>query len=202
VIAFGLISDPNDIPSLTAFAKAYASQTGQVCLRDKVTLLHCTTEYPAPLSEINLRAMETIRVAFGLRAGYSDHSEGITVPIAAAALGACLIEKHFTLDKTMEGPDHKASVEPEELSLMIQSIRDVSAALGSGVKSAQPSEINNKMVARKSLIAARPITEGQIISEADICIKRPGSGIDPSRYWQIIGMRAVKSYTEGQLIDG
>jgi len=202
VIAFGLTTDSSESPSLAAFAKAYASQAGQERLREKVTLLHCTTEYPAPLGEINLRAMETIRAAFGLRAGYSDHSDGITVPIAAAALGACVLEKHFTLDKTMEGPDHKASVDPEGLSLMIQSIKDASEALGSEVKSAQPSEIDNKVVARKSLFAARPITEGQIISEADICIKRPGNGIEPSRYWQIIGMRASKSYTEGQLIDG
>lgn len=201
VIAFGFIADEKTIPSIDAFSEAYASEKGQKALREKVTVLHCTTEYPAPSTEINLRAMSTMAKAFGLNTGYSDHSEGITIPTAATAMGACIIEKHFTLDKAMEGPDHKASLDPNELIAMVQAIRVVEDALGSGIKVPQPSELKNKSIARKSLVASRAIVTGQIIHGQDLIIKRPGTGTIPSRYWQIVGSVATRDYSEGQLLE-
>jgi len=200
VIAFGYTAEKDAIASVDAFQAAYFSEAGQQALKGKVTVLHCTTEYPAPLHDINLRAMDTISAAFGLPVGYSDHSEGIVVPIAAVARGALIIEKHFTLDKAMDGPDHKASLEPSELKAMIQAIRAVELTLGDGIKGPRPSEIKNKAVARKSLVAARDIAKGSVIEPADITIKRPGSGISPYRYWEIQGITASKDYKAGDLI--
>jgi N-acetylneuraminate synthase len=148
VIAFGYTAEKGAKPSELAFQQAYASEEGQRALKAKVTILHCTTEYPAPMREINLKAMDTLGRAFELPAGYSDHSQGITIPIAAVARGAVLIEKHFTLSNQMEGPDHKASLEPNELAAMVQGIREVECALGSGVKAPTVSEVKNKAVAR------------------------------------------------------
>ncbi|HHF3146940.1 N-acetylneuraminate synthase [Vibrio sp. J2-4] len=200
VIAFGYTAAESSVPSVLEFQQAYASAAGQKALKEKVTILHCTTEYPAPMVEINLRAMDTLGNAFALPAGYSDHSEGITIPIAAVARGAVLIEKHFTLDKRMEGPDHKASLEPYELAAMVKAIRQVEVALGSAVKSPTVSEVKNKAVARKSLVAATDIKEGEELTECNLTIKRPGSGLSPYRYWELIGSKATKGYKAGELI--
>lgn len=155
--------------------------------RIAITVLHCTTEYPAPLEEVNLKAMIVMGQAFGVSYGYSDHTAGITVPIAAAALGATVIEKHFTLDRNLEGPDHKASLEPGELSAMVMGIREVETALGDGVKRITPSEARNRPIARKSIVAAMPIRRGEIIREADLAVKRPGTGISPMEWDRIVG---------------
>lgn len=200
VIAFGYTADKNAEPTELAFQQAYASEQGQKALKQKVTILHCTTEYPAPMAEINLKAMDTLGRAFELPAGYSDHSEGITIPIAAVARGAVLIEKHFTLDKNMEGPDHKASLEPAELAAMVTAIRQVEVALGVGVKSPTVSEVKNKAVARKSLVAAKAIQQGELITEDNLTIKRPGSGISPYHYWNLLNQPASQDYQAGDLI--
>lgn len=200
VIAFGYLADDSKQPSILAFQQAYASNEGQRLLKEKVTILHCTTEYPAPMEEINLKAMDTLGLAFDLASGYSDHSEGITIPIAAVARGAVLIEKHFTLDKTMEGPDHKASLEPDELKAMIDAIRQVEVALGTNVKSPTISEVKNKAVARKSLVAAKPISVGETFNMENLVIKRPGSGMSPYKLWELLGKTASKPYQAGDLI--
>lgn len=200
VIAFGYTAPIEAVPSVDAFQAAYFSEAGKKALKDKVTVLHCTTEYPAPLADINLRAMDSLASAFGLSVGYSDHSEGIIVPIAAVARGATLIEKHFTLDKNMEGPDHKASLNPIELKSMVQAIRSVELALGDGIKGPRPSEIKNKVAARKSLVAARNISAGQKITEDDLAVKRPGNGNSPYRFWEVQGKVANKNYMAGDLI--
>lgn len=168
--------------------------------REMLTLLHCTTEYPAPYADINLRAMQQMREKFGVNVGYSDHSIGITVPVAAVALGATIIEKHFTLDKNMPGPDHKASLEPNELAEMVQSIRATEAALGDGYKKPASSEIKNMPIARKSIVAAVGIRKGEIFSEDNLTTKRPGSGISPMRWPEIIGQKAIKDFEPDELI--
>jgi len=192
VIAFGLLGSEvqNIKPSREAFQLAYFSEQGQALLNEKVTVLHCTTEYPAPSEEINLNAMITMQQAFGLKTGYSDHSEGITVPIAASAMGAILIEKHFTLDKTLPGPDHKASLEPNELKEMVSAIRTVEQVMGNGVKGPMSSEIKNRQVARKSLVASETISEGDQFTEQNVTIKRPGTGISPMEYWDLLNSKS------------
>lgn len=200
VIAFGYTEGKDVQPSLKAFQEAYASGIGQKTLKEKVTILHCTTEYPAPVEEINLRAMDTLAQAFGLPAGYSDHSEGIAIPIAAVAKGAVLIEKHFTLDRKMEGPDHAASLEPNELLAMVQAVRQVELALGRSVKAPTSSEVKNKPIARKSLVAAKPIAKGEKFTSANLTIKRPGIGIEPHKYWDVLGTKTEKAYEEDDLI--
>lgn len=201
VIAFGLISKKGTTPSLDEFEKAYVSKEGLAALKEKVTLLHCTTEYPAPLAEINLNAINTLRQSFKLNIGYSDHSSGIIIPVSAVAMGACLIEKHFTLDRKMNGPDHKASLEPSELKDMVTSIRGIEVALGDGIKRPYPSEVKNKLVARKSLIASSAIKVGEKLTSDNISIMRPGNGMPPSQYWRILNMNASKEYKEGDFID-
>ncbi|KYN86699.1 N-acetylneuraminate synthase [Vibrio cidicii] len=200
VIAFGYTAADNAEPSVLAFQQAYASNEGQKALKEKVTILHCTTEYPAPMAEINLKAMDTLGRAFDLPAGYSDHSEGITIPIAAVARGAVLIEKHFTLDKNMEGPDHKASLEPDELTAMVKAIRQVEVALGTAVKSPTVSEVKNKAVARKSLVASQVIRAGESFTSDNLTIKRPGSGMSPYQYWDMLERSASRDYQVGDLI--
>ncbi|NOI66960.1 N-acetylneuraminate synthase [Vibrio sp. 99-8-1] len=202
VIAFGYTADNDEQPSTEAFQQAYASIEGQSQLKQKVTVLHCTTEYPAPLDEVNLKAMDTIANAFDLTIGYSDHSEGITIPIAAVARGAVLIEKHFTLDRNMEGPDHKASLEPNELTAMTEAIRQVDKALGSPIKAPTVSEIKNKVVARKSLVASKPIRPSEMFSKDNLTVKRPGYGMSPYLYWELLGCKANKAYRAGELISG
>lgn len=200
VIAFGFTKEEADVPTIESFRRAYLSEKGQLALKEKVTLLHCTTEYPTPLNEINLNVVETMRAAFDLPVGYSDHSEGVTVPIAAVARGACIIEKHFTLDRNMEGPDHKASLEPAELEKMVQAIRDIEVALGSKIKGPQLSEIRNIAVARKSLVANGKIRKNEIFSYKNLGIKRPGTGVSPINYWRLLGRKSSKDYNTGDLI--
>lgn len=168
--------------------------------KDNITVLHANTEYPTPMQDVNLRAMQTIRQAFGVAVGYSDHTLGIEVPIAAVALGARVIEKHFTLDNTMEGPDHKASLEPDELTAMVRAIRNIENALGSSVKQPSPSESKNKPIARKSLVAKTNIKQGEVFSEHNLCIKRPGHGISPMRWDEMLGSIAQRNYAEDELI--
>ena len=201
VLAFGFITDGDVEPSRSEFLKAYASDAGQRALKEKVSLFHCTTEYPAPMNEINLKAMDSLATAFGLPTGYSDHSEGISIPIAAVARGAVIIEKHFTLDKNMEGPDHKASLEPKELAEMIKSIRNVEIALGDGVKRPTASEHKNKLIARKSIVAAKDISKGSELTTQNIAIKRPGDGMSPYDYWSVLGKKAKANYVEGDRIS-
>ena len=167
----------------------------------EVAVLHCNTEYPTPYCDINLKAMETIRQTFDLCVGYSDHSLGIEVPIAAVAMGATIIEKHFTLDKNMEGPDHIASLEPQELASMVKAIRNVEAALGSAEKKPSASEIKNMVIARKSIIAKTDIKQGELLTEDNITVKRPGNGISPMRWFEILGQKAVRDFVEDELIE-
>ena len=169
---------------------------------DDITVLHCNTEYPTPFEDVNLRAMLTIRNAFpGISVGYSDHTLGIEVPIAAVAMGATVIEKHFTLDRNLPGPDHRASLEPHELAAMISAIRNIEKALGTGIKKPSPSELKNIPVARKSIVAAAPIKKGETFTEMNITVKRPGTGINPMRWDEIIGRKAAKPYREDEPIE-
>lgn len=168
--------------------------------KEKITVLHATTEYPCPIEEVNLRAMQTIRNAFGVKVGYSDHTEGIEVPIAAVAMGASVIEKHFTLDRTMEGPDHKASLEPNELKAMTRAIRKIEQALGNGIKKPSKSETKNIPIARKSIVAVRPIKAGEIFTIDSIAIKRPGNGISPMRWDEMLEKVAQRDYQSDELI--
>jgi len=165
-----------------------------------ITGLHCTTEYPTPMAEVNLRAMLSIQKAFGVEVGYSDHTRGIEVAIAAVALGASVIEKHFTLDRNLPGPDHKASLEPEELKAMVAAIRNIEIALGDGIKRLTPSEAGNRPLARKSLVARLPIKAGEILSSLNVTTKRPGTGISPMRWGEMIGKPAERDYKEDELI--
>ena len=199
VLAFGL-TDEDGEPSPDAFKDAFASDQGQAALKEKVTVLHCTTEYPAPFEDANLRAMDTMRNAFGLRVGLSDHTPGIAVAIAATALGAEVIEKHFTLDRTLPGPDHRASLEPGELKAMVLGIRAVEKAMGDGVKQPQPSEVKNMAIVRKSLVALRPIKAGEPFTEDNLGVKRPGTGASPMEYWERLGKAAERNLNEGDVL--
>lgn len=168
--------------------------------KEQIIILHCNTEYPTPYSDVNLRAMLEIRDRFGVQVGYSDHTQGIEVPIAAVALGASVIEKHFTLDKNMEGPDHKASLEPDELKAMVCAIRNVEQTLGSGHKTISESERKNIEIARKSIVAACPIKKGELFTEENLTVKRPGTGISPMRWSEVIGKTAAKDFEEEEMI--
>ncbi|WP_284139065.1 N-acetylneuraminate synthase [Virgibacillus sp. LDC-1] len=167
----------------------------------EITVLHCTTEYPAPMEDVNLLAMKTIGEAFGVSIGYSDHTKGIEIPIAAVAMGATVIEKHFTLDRSMEGPDHKASLEPHELKAMVQAIRNVEKAIGNGEKKPAPSEEKNIAVARKSIVAQHNIQKGELFSTENITVKRPGDGLSPMKWFEVIGQRAARDFEEDELIE-
>lgn len=166
-----------------------------------ISLLHCNTEYPTPYEDVNLYAMLTLKEKFGVKVGYSDHTQGIEVPIAAVALGAEIIEKHFTLDHNMEGPDHKASLEPDELKLMVDGIRKIEKALGNGIKTASPSEKKNIEIARKSIVARRAIVKGEILSEENLAVKRPGNGISPMKWYEVIGTKAIRDFAEDEMIE-
>lgn len=168
--------------------------------RANLTILHCTTEYPTPMAEVNLRAMQSLHTAFGVAVGYSDHTQGIEVAIAAAAMGACVIEKHFTLDRNLPGPDHKASLEPEELKAMVVAIRNIEVALGDGIKRLTPSEAKNKPIARKSLVASRAIKSGEVFSVENVTAKRPGTGISPMRWDEVIGRLASRDFSTDEMI--
>jgi len=199
IIAFGY-SDTGERPSLAAFARAAQTGEGREKLRTRVTLLHCTTEYPTPFNHVNLRAMGALASLFGLPAGYSDHTQGITVPVAAAALGAVAIEKHLTLDRALPGPDHLASLEPGEFRAMVRSVREVEAALGSSEKTPTEAELVNRIAARRSLVATRHIDKGEAFSPANIAAKRPGNGLSPLRYWELLGKAAGRDYDEDEML--
>lgn len=168
--------------------------------REQITILHCNTEYPTPYEDVNIRAMQEMRDKFHVSIGYSDHTKGIEVPIAAVALGASVIEKHFTINRNMEGPDHKASLEPDELKAMVSAIRHIEWAMGNGHKKVSESERKNMSIARKSIVAACCIKKGEILTEDNLTVKRPGSGISPMRWEEVIGTKAVKDYKEEEQI--
>lgn len=169
--------------------------------RANITVLHCTTEYPTPMAEVNLRAMQSIRTAFGVAVGYSDHTPGIEVAVAAVAMGASVIEKHFTLDRNLPGPDHKASLEPAELKAMVFAIRNIEIALGDGIKRLTPSEARNKPIVRKSLVASQAIKAGNVFSASNLTAKRPGKGISPMRWDEVIGRTAPRDFAADELIE-
>ena len=170
-------------------------------LRENITVLHCNTEYPTPMEDVNLKAMCTIRDSLKVNVGYSDHTLGTEVAVAAVALGATLIEKHLTLDRNMLGPDHKASLEPEEFSVMVRSIRNIEKSLGNGIKKPSQSEIKNRVIARKSLVALKPIKNGEVFTTENITVKRPGNGISPMFWDKIIGKVAIRNFKTDELIE-
>ena len=170
-------------------------------LHGHVTLLHCTSQYPTPFAEVNLRGMDTLAQAFGLSVGYSDHTEGILIPVAAVARGAKIIEKHFTLDRSLPGPDHKASLEPAELTQMVRDIRALQAALGDGGKTPQPSEWDTRQAARQQVVAARDIAAGSVLARADLSTARCGSGLPPTALWGLVGLRTGRAYVAGDVIE-
>jgi len=188
------MSDINEIKE--ALIEIYNS--GRKC--NDLTIMHCTTEYPAPFEDINLNALQTIKNEFKFDVGYSDHSKGIEVSLAAVALGATIIEKHITLDRNMDGPDHEASLEPNEFKNLVDGVKNISVALGSAEKKVSQSEIKNLYVARKSLVAKKRIKKGDLFSNENLCAKRPGNGISPMRWEEIVGMRSKKNFEENDLI--
>ncbi|MDG2992389.1 N-acetylneuraminate synthase [Candidatus Synechococcus calcipolaris G9] len=202
VLAFGFIAEKTQLPRRGDFDQAFASDVGQTALGDRVTLLHCTTEYPAPFAEVNLCAMDTLASAFRLPVGYSDHTQGIHIALAAIARGAKIIEKHFTSDRRLPGPDHQASLEPDELKQMVQQIRDIEQCLGDGVKSPQPSEWKNRDIARKSIVASQSIQKGGDFTPENLTCKRPGHGRSPFLYWQTVGKIAPEDFEIDQVLDG
>lgn len=183
----------DDPPGIAAFRAAWRDPAARTALARHVSLLHCTTEYPCPIGDVNLAAMATMQTAFQLPVGYSDHTDGFEVSVAAVALGATVIEKHLTLDRKAQGPDHAASLEPDDFRRMVAAIRNVERALGDGVKSPKESEIRNVPVARKSIVAARALKAGEIIGPADITAKRPGDGRPPIDYWSLVGTVAPRA---------
>lgn len=186
---------------LRDIASALAVLLDNGVARDQITVLHCNTEYPTPMQDVNLTAMLEIKNEFNVAVGYSDHTEGIEVPIAAVALGATVIEKHFTLDKHMEGPDHKASLEPSELRAMVKAIRNVEQALGDGHKVISESERKNINIARKSIVASCPIHKGEMLSEDNLTVKRPGGGISPMLWEEVLGTYAIRDYQVDDMIE-
>lgn len=202
VIAYGFLPEKDRDCKLSyqSFFRAYCSEEGQRLLEQKVTLLHCTTEYPAPVADVNLNAIDTLRKSFKLKTGFSDHSEGIVIPIAAVSLGADIIEKHFTLDRNLPGPDHKASLEPLELKKMIAAVRIVEKALGNGLKHPAASEMANRDIARKSILASVDIKAGELFSETNITVKRPGFGKSPMEFWRVLGTKSLKDYCAEEFI--
>ncbi|MGE5380689.1 MAG: N-acetylneuraminate synthase [Methylocystaceae bacterium] len=198
VLALGY-SDGNCCPSMENLQQSISSSAWSM-LQDKVTLLHCTTEYPAPFQEANLKVIQTLKNTLGLRTGFSDHTRGITAAIAAVALGAEVVEKHFTLDKSLPGPDHAASLEPFEFKQMVQGIRETEMALGDGIKRPSRSEFGNREIARKSLVARLPIRTGELFTADNLGIKRPGGGISPFYYWYWLDKKADRDYEEDEMI--
>lgn len=201
VLAFGYSAPADAQPGASAFLAAFSTDAGQAALHKRVSLLHCTTEYPAPYAEVNLKAMHTLNQAFRLPVGLSDHTPGIHIPVAAVACGARIIEKHFTLDRSLPGPDHAASLEPAELKAMVQAIRDVEAALGDGVKRPTATEWKNRNIARKSLVTARPLRAGERLGPEDLTAKRPGNGLSPLHYWEQLGRVAERDYAADETLE-
>lgn len=186
---------------LSDIKAAYKVLANNGIRKEQITILHCNTEYPTPYEDVNLRAMTTLKDEFKVEVGYSDHTKGIEVPIAAVALGATVIEKHFTLDRNMEGPDHKASLEPDELKAMVSAIRHIEQALGSGHKTVSESERKNITIARKSIVAACDIKAGEIFTEENLTVKRPGNGISPMKWEEVIGLKAIRNFAEDEIIE-
>lgn len=201
VLAFGYTDAETARPSATLFEEVYTSEAGQRALRENVTLLHCTSDYPAAPETINLRAMDALRERFNLPVGFSDHSAGLYISAAAVALGAEVIEKHFTVDRTLPGPDHKASLEPADLALMVEAIRAVEHSLGSGVKEPVAAERNTAAVARKSLVALEDIAAGDEFTTQNLGVKRPGTGVSPLAFWRYLGTKAARAYNRDDRIE-
>ena len=201
ILAYGATVHGNAMPAdCREFLRAYSSSKGQNYLQENITLLHCTTEYPAPFDSVNLRCMDTLAQAFKLPVGYSDHTAGIAIALAAVDRGATVIEKHFTLDRNLPGPDQKASIEPDELRTMVEGIRQIDLALGNGLKIPSEAEEKNIAIARKSLIAGRDIHQGEIFSEENLTAKRPGTGLSPLRYGEFLGRKAGRDYRKDEMI--
>ncbi len=200
VLAYGMLNTSNK-PSIKTFKEAFVSAGGQKLLAERVRLLHCVTEYPAAFSDLNLRVLDTMRMAFGLEVGLSDHSPGINMAIAAVARGATMIEKHFTIDRNLPGPDHKASLEPHELLEMIRGIREVELALGNGKKIPNRAELKIADVARRSLVAAADIAAGEAFSSENVGLKRPGTGLSPMLYFEILGKNAPRCFKKGEMLE-
>ena len=199
ILAFGLLD--GEVPSVEAFKEAYNSNEGRSILKERVTILHCTSEYPAPHDQVNLAVIPMLQKEFDISVGYSDHTEGIQVAPLAAAIGARVIEKHFTLDKNMKGPDHFASIEPQELKQMMKELRGIEEILGSPIKKETPSERKNKDIVRKSLVAKKKILKGEKFSSVNITTKRPGIGKDPIEYWDMLGKASTKDYNADDLLE-
>lgn len=201
VICFGYMNEKNSFNKINKdeFKKYYSSKDGQEVLKKNVTILHCNTEYPTPLNDVNLAAMDTIHNEFKTDIGYSDHTLGLDTSLYAAAKGASIIEKHFTIDKKMKGPDQLASIEPEELKLLVKKIREIEQILGKREKVPSPSEIKNKEIARKSIMASKKIKKGSILKQEDLVIKRPGYGVSPMKFWDLIGTKAEKDYKKNEI---
>lgn len=201
VLALGYSGQGGERPRRADFDHAWADAAQRSLLRDRVVLLHCTSQYPTPYDEVNLRAMDTLRAAFGLPVGYSDHTQGTTISEAAVARGAVVIEKHLTLDCRMDGPDHSASLEPDVFARMVANIRAIEVALGDGIKVPSRCELDTAGVARKSLVALKPITCGERFNTDNLGVKRPGTGISPMAYWEYLDRPARRAYDADELID-
>lgn len=201
VLAFGMSGNSTQPPSPEAFRRALVRMESASVLRERVTLLQCTTQYPAPDESVHLRAMDTLRHAFGVPVGFSDHSTGIAIAVAAVARGAQVLEKHFTLDRNLEGPDHAASLEPDELAEMIMAIRRVETSLGRPEKRPDPAELANRTVARRVLVAARPLQAGERFTEDMIAVKRAGEGVSPVNYWSYLGKSVARDYEQGDVLE-
>jgi N-acetylneuraminate synthase len=199
VLAYGYLG-AGEKPSMDAFRRALTQEAGRKAVQQLVTVLHCTSEYPCPFPEVNLRVLSTLRAQFDLPVGFSDHSPGILAPLAAVALGATVVEKHLTLDKQLPGPDHKASLDPAELGEMVKAIRIIEVALGSEMKNPAPSEQKNIAIVRKSLVARCAIVAGEAFTEANLAIKRPGTGLSPYKYWELLGTRAPRAFAADEQI--
>lgn len=199
-LAFGYTGGGEE-PGRGAFLRAYMSPEGQAAVREKVTLLHCTSQYPTPPAAVNLGAMETMARAFGVRVGYSDHTLGLAIPMAAVARGARVLEKHYTLDRSREGPDHRASLEPDELAALVRGVREVAAALGDGVKIPAACEGDTRRVVRRSLVTSRAVEAGETWTRDMIAWRRPGTGLSPMRLWERLGRPASRPYAAGEALE-
>ena len=199
VIAFVMTDSKN--PSVSSFKSALASSEGRKAVTSKVTLLHCTTDYPTVPSDVNLQAMSTLREKFDCQVGFSDHSVGIHLAVAAVAMGATVIEKHLTIDRDLPGPDHKASLEPSEFKNLVDQVRDLENAFGDGIKRPTEVELKNKKIARRSLVALKAIKTGDVFTSENVSIKRPGTGRSPFEYWSLLGTKATSDIAENEVIQ-
>jgi len=200
VVAYGYCHD-TDPGSLDDIWRFWSTNEARLAIANKITLLHCTSQYPTPMDEVNLKAMDTLASAFQVPVGYSDHTQGLAVPVAAVARGAAVIEKHFTLDRELPGPDHRASLEPGELANMVRQIRDIERALGDGNKHPQLSEWDTRQAARQQLMFAEPVNKGQVITRESLTTARCGRGISPMGLWNLVGSTAARDYKAGEVLE-